>query len=143
MSIPSFNEIIEQNDQTEARQASLDAMRELVGNVYPNKYTRSDISGVEDTITNILHFPPIVGIGFTGTETQRSQAIEATGHPARREHHVLQQLRRRHPVHVPDAPQCCQNVELPQGQFVNGKCGIHTALEVLRQHDHTPDDGEW
>ena len=62
MSIPSFNEIIEQNDQTEARKASLDAMRELVGNVYPNKFTRSDISGVEDTITNILHFPPIVGI---------------------------------------------------------------------------------
>ena len=62
MSIPSFNEIIEQNDQTEARRASLAAMRALVGNVYPNKFTRSAVSGVEDTITNILHFPPIVGI---------------------------------------------------------------------------------
>ena len=37
-------------------------MRELVGNVYPNKFSRSAVSGVADTITNILHFPPIVGI---------------------------------------------------------------------------------
>lgn len=53
MSIPQFDEIIEPNDQTEARRASLDALRELVGNVYPNKFVRSQVSGKEDTITNL------------------------------------------------------------------------------------------
>ncbi len=62
MHIPEFNEIIEPNDQTEARRASLDALRELVGNVYPNKFLRSNVSGTEDSITNLLQFPPIVGI---------------------------------------------------------------------------------
>jgi len=62
MSIPAFDEIIEPNDQTEARRASLDALRELVGNVYPNKFVRSTVSGSEDTITNILGHGPIVDI---------------------------------------------------------------------------------
>ena len=62
MSIPEFNEIIEPNDQTEARQVHLDALRELVGNVYPNKFARSKVSGPEDTITNILAHPPVVEI---------------------------------------------------------------------------------
>ena len=62
MSIPLFNEIIEPNDQTEARQASLDAMRDLVGNVYPNKFTRSAISGTEDSITNLKAYAPIAAI---------------------------------------------------------------------------------
>lgn len=62
MSIPEFNEIIEPNDQTEARQAHLDALRELVGNVYPNKFARTSVSGTEDTITNILAYAPVVEI---------------------------------------------------------------------------------
>jgi lysyl-tRNA synthetase class 2 len=62
MQIAEFNEIIEPNDQTEARAQHLDALRELVGNVYPNKFSRSGVSGVEDTITNILAHSPIVGI---------------------------------------------------------------------------------
>jgi len=62
MNIPSFDEIVEPNDQTEARKASLDAMRALVGNVYPNKFNRSAISGVEDTITNLKAFAPVVEI---------------------------------------------------------------------------------
>src|SRR5258708_31634525 len=62
MHIPEFEEIIEPNDQTDARRASLDALRELVGNVYPNKFDRSKVSGAEDTITNILHFAPVVEI---------------------------------------------------------------------------------
>ena len=62
MSIAEFDEIIEPNDQTEARKASLDALRELVGNVYPNKFDRSKVSGTEDTITNILRFVPVVEI---------------------------------------------------------------------------------
>ncbi len=62
MSIPAFEEIIEQNDQTEARSEHLDKLRELVGNVYPNKFARSAVSGVEDTITNILKHKPVVEI---------------------------------------------------------------------------------
>ena len=62
MSIPEFNEIIEPNDQTEARKEHLEKLRELVGNVYPNKFDRSNITGIEDTISNILKFEPIAEI---------------------------------------------------------------------------------
>ena len=52
MSLP----FIEENDQTIARRAHLDALRELVGNVYPNKFERSEIveQGREDTITSVV-----------------------------------------------------------------------------------------
>ena len=59
MTIPEFDEIIEQNDQTAARREHLDKLRELVGNAYPNKFARSSLSGTEDTITNLLNFPAI------------------------------------------------------------------------------------
>lgn len=59
MQIPEFDEIIEPNDQTEARREHLDKLRELVGNVYPNKFDRTSISGREDTITGILNFGPV------------------------------------------------------------------------------------
>ena len=51
MSLP----FIEENDQTIARRAHLDALRELVGNVYPNKFERSEIveAGREDTISSV------------------------------------------------------------------------------------------
>src|SRR6185503_17739320 len=46
---------IEDNDQTQARREHLDALRALVGNVYPNKFERSRIVHVEkeDTITSV------------------------------------------------------------------------------------------
>jgi lysyl-tRNA synthetase, class II len=52
MSIP----FIEENDQTTARHQHLEALRELVGNAYPNKFDRSEVveSGKEDTITAIV-----------------------------------------------------------------------------------------
>jgi lysyl-tRNA synthetase class 2 len=50
MSIP----FIEENDQTRARREHLEELRKLVGNVYPNKFERSRVSGVEDTITAIV-----------------------------------------------------------------------------------------
>ncbi len=51
MSLP----FIEENDQTIARRAHLDALRELVGNVYPNKFERSEVveAGREDTISSV------------------------------------------------------------------------------------------
>ena len=48
---------IEQNDQTRVRHEHLEALRALVGNVYPNKFVRSDVTGTashEDTITSIV-----------------------------------------------------------------------------------------
>src|SRR5512144_3325107 len=54
MHIPQFDEIIEPNDQTRARQEHLEKLRELVGNVYPNRFERSRITGDEDTISRIV-----------------------------------------------------------------------------------------
>ncbi len=62
MSIPSFNEIIEPNDQTEARAASLESIAALVGNVYPNKFARTNISGEEDTITALKQFDKVADV---------------------------------------------------------------------------------
>ncbi|HVF55698.1 MAG TPA: lysine--tRNA ligase, partial [Pyrinomonadaceae bacterium] len=60
MSIP----FIEENDQTRARREHLEKIRELVGNVYPNKFQRSNVAGSvegEDTITSIVEkFSPLV-----------------------------------------------------------------------------------
>jgi lysyl-tRNA synthetase class 2 len=63
MSIPEFNEIIEPNDQTEARREHLERLRDLIGNVYPNKYRREVVQDGQTiipdqkaTITNILEF---------------------------------------------------------------------------------------
>ncbi|MBA3570738.1 MAG: hypothetical protein H0W34_01930, partial [Pyrinomonadaceae bacterium] len=52
MSTP-FTDIIGENDQTRARHEHLESLRQLVGNVYPNKFERSRVvdSGREDTIT--------------------------------------------------------------------------------------------
>src|SRR3982751_4512797 len=44
---------IEENDQTRARREHLEALRALVGNVYPNKFERSRVTGHEDTVTTI------------------------------------------------------------------------------------------
>jgi lysyl-tRNA synthetase class 2 len=45
---------IEENDQTRARREHLEALRQLVGNVYPNKFQRSHTTGDEDTVTAIV-----------------------------------------------------------------------------------------
>ncbi len=72
MTIPAFDEIIEQNDQTEARIASLVAIGELVGNVYPNKFARSTVSGGEDTITALKHFDKVAGVEAKMAEIKAS-----------------------------------------------------------------------
>ena len=54
MQIPTFEQIIEPNDQTEARADHLNAIAEMVGNPYPSKYSRSRMTGEEDTITAIV-----------------------------------------------------------------------------------------
>ncbi|MCA1588834.1 MAG: hypothetical protein LC730_00010, partial [Acidobacteria bacterium] len=62
MTIPEFDEIIEPNDQTEARVAHLKGLIELIDNAYPNKFDRSGISGSEDTITRLLEFEVVKNV---------------------------------------------------------------------------------
>ena len=65
MSVP----FIEDNDQTRARQEHLEALRQLVGNAYPNKFERSHTvdSQREDTTTTLVDkyrsFQPVVREG--------------------------------------------------------------------------------
>ena len=51
--------IIESNDQTEARVEHLKGLENLIGNSYPNKFERSNITGKEDTISDVLAFESI------------------------------------------------------------------------------------
>jgi lysyl-tRNA synthetase class 2 len=62
MNIPELKEIVEPNDQTEARENNLRELKELVGNPYPNKFDRSNVSGKEDTITNLVKFEKIAEV---------------------------------------------------------------------------------
>ncbi len=81
MEIPDFSEIIEQNDQTAARLEHLNALRELVGNVYPNKFDRSKLSGGEDTIAAILDHGPVAEIAAEMADV-RSKLAEGERPPA-------------------------------------------------------------
>ncbi|MDT7807372.1 MAG: lysyl-tRNA synthetase, class, partial [Acidobacteriota bacterium] len=50
-------EIVPDNDQTRARREHLDKIRALVGNAYPNRFVRTDVTESpegEDTITSLL-----------------------------------------------------------------------------------------
>src|SRR5712692_7802765 len=72
---------IEENDQTRARREHLDELRELVGNVYPNKFGRSNVTDTtagEDTITSIVEkfrsFEPQVSEGLKPSAEALSSA---------------------------------------------------------------------
>lgn len=63
------NSFIEENDQTRARRVHLEAIRKLVGNAYPTKYSRSQIvaPGKDDTISSVSQkfgkYRPVVNEG--------------------------------------------------------------------------------
>jgi lysyl-tRNA synthetase, class II len=69
LSDQSIHDIIPDNDQTRARHEHLEALRQLVGNVYPNKFVRSQVvvPGRDDTITAVVEkfraFEPKVSAG--------------------------------------------------------------------------------
>ncbi|HVS22026.1 MAG TPA: OB-fold nucleic acid binding domain-containing protein, partial [Pyrinomonadaceae bacterium] len=70
MSDTDLQNIIPDNDQTLARREHLEALRALVGNVYPNKFARSSVtdnSAGEDTISSVVekfkNFEPQVSEG--------------------------------------------------------------------------------
>jgi len=62
MQIPEFTEIVQTNDQTQARAEHLEALRALVGNAYPNRFSRSQVSGCEDSIAALKSFEKIAEI---------------------------------------------------------------------------------
>lgn len=51
-----LQDIISDNDQTRARREHLNALRQLIGNAYPNKFVRSQVvdQGRDDTITSLV-----------------------------------------------------------------------------------------
>ncbi len=67
MSTP-FTEITGENDQTQARLEHLEALKQLIGNVYPNRFRRSDVvaAGREDTIAAVVE-------KFRGFEPQAAE----------------------------------------------------------------------
>ncbi len=87
MQIPEFDEIIEPNDQTEARREHLEKLRGLVGNTYPNKFVRSRLSGSEDTITSLTEHPTIAEIA-----TEMSGIVAALGEGERPPAEAKEQL---------------------------------------------------
>jgi lysyl-tRNA synthetase class 2 len=71
---------LEENDQTLARREHLDALRQLVGNVYPNRFVRSNVTQTasgEDTISSVVatfrRFEPHVAEG----QRPSSEVLEA------------------------------------------------------------------
>lgn len=66
---------IEDNDQTRARREHLEKLRELVGNVYPNKFERSRTTGREDTITALADAEQIKKI--IGDDESFNQSFDA------------------------------------------------------------------
>ena len=71
---------IEENDQTQARREHLEALRQLVGNVYPNKFARSNVSGNvtgEDTITSIVETFKKLEPRVSAGEKPSSEALDS------------------------------------------------------------------
>jgi lysyl-tRNA synthetase, class II len=75
--------VVPENDQTQARREHLETLRALVGNVYPNKFERSNVTGTswgEDTITSLVEkfkrFEPQPGDG----ERPALETLESANH---------------------------------------------------------------
>ena len=77
---------IEENDQTLARREHLETLRQLVGNAYPNRFERSNVSDSpsgEDTITTIVasfkRFEPQVPEGLRHVDRGGSKGYRTVG----------------------------------------------------------------
>ena len=58
MTTPLPEEVVPDNDQTRARREHLERIVKLVGNAYPNKFARTNVTGTaegEDTITSVVN----------------------------------------------------------------------------------------
>jgi lysyl-tRNA synthetase class 2 len=80
LSDPGLQNIIPENDQTQARREHLDALRQLVGNVYPNKFARSNVTentSGEDTITSVVEAFKKLEPKFAEGEKPSAEALES------------------------------------------------------------------
>src|SRR5437588_5804823 len=62
MSTPLIGNVVEDNDQTRARLSHLEEIKALVGNAYPNKFSRTNLAGSaegEDTVTALAEHETI------------------------------------------------------------------------------------
>src|SRR5688572_23397689 len=80
------NHIIDDNDQTRARASHLEEIKELVGNAYPNKFSRTSVTETsegEDTITSIVgafeKYVPTLEAGARPTPEQLEEANAELG----------------------------------------------------------------
>ena len=119
MQITEFDDIIVPNDQTEARREHLDALRELVGNAYPNKFDRSQLSGNDDTITAILGHAPVAGIAGEMADV-RSKLAEGERPPAEVKDAFNERLKALGNVRIAG-----RLTTPPRGNFVHLTDGIH------------------
>lgn len=123
MSIPSFEDIIEPNDQTAARAEHLDKLRELVGNVYPNKFTRSSLTGSEDTITALKQWDAVASVEAEMSEV-KSKLAEGERPPAEVKDAMNERLRALGTVRIAG-----RLTTPPRGNFVHLTDGV-TKLQV-------------
>ena len=88
MTLPTS--ILEDNDQTRARREHLREIEQLVGNAYPNKFQRTNVTESaegEDTITSIVRefkkYAPQVEAGARPTPEQLEEANAELGKTVR------------------------------------------------------------
>jgi lysyl-tRNA synthetase class 2 len=143
MNIPEFDEIVEPNDQTKARREHLDGLRELVGNVYPNKFGRSGITCGEDTITRILAYEPVAKIA-AGMAEVRANLKEGERPPAEIKDQFNERLKQLGTVRIAG-----RLTTPPRGNFVHLTDGMNklqiyckkgTFALIKNDADNSPDN---
>jgi lysyl-tRNA synthetase, class II len=110
---------IEPNDQTRARFDNALELRKLIGNAYPNKFARSQISGGEDTITALKHFDKVANVEAKMAEIKASLG-EGERPPADKKDELNQELKTLGTVRIAG-----RLTTPPRGNFVHLTDGIN------------------
>ncbi len=118
---------IEDNDQTIARREHLEALRELVGNVYPNKFERSRIvdGGREDTISAIIE-------KFSGFEPKKAEGERPTAEELELANQQLNHFKVRLAGRIASPPRV-----MGKAAFVHLSDGVSRLQIYLRKADFT------
>jgi lysyl-tRNA synthetase class 2 len=117
---------LEENDQTIARREHLDALRSLVGNVYPNKFERSNVTDTaagEDTITSIAS-------SFKRFEPKLSEGQKPTADELQTANTELNQIRVRVAGRIAAPPRV-----MGKAAFVHLSDGISRLQLYVRRQD--------
>src|SRR5580765_754408 len=117
---------IEENDQTRARHEHLESLRELVGNVYPNKFERSDTTGTvagEDTITSLVE-------AFKKYEPQASEGEKPSADALESANNELNNIRARVAGRIAAPPRV-----MGKAAFVHLSDGVSRLQIYVRRQD--------